>query len=677
MKKRSLRVHFVRSAICLLLCAGAGVLAVVGAEAKRPSVFDLPVLELTQAAMNRTVTVLFANGRYADAEKLLQAGVERVPHDANAHYNLACALARQGKNDEALTHLERAVALGFRDPRHIEADDDFEGLREVARYQVLLKKAAEPMTVPPESWKYDLQTVAVKDGKALVTEENTGWIPQIRGYRVFFKLDKQASAGKPIAVGLGKVGDLLRRWDEEGTAAGNHGDLYDNHDGGHSNMDLAAFPRFTRIEFSDAAKKRGFHQGLQRSFRYNGVTIGNSSTALTAGAIWRCQGRLALTQPQTGLLISLQYIGNHLYVYPEHRDHDAGHNGADGKGYGDVFPANTPYMIISQGSSGSDRVFLNAVAATLAAFRPEVKQQLAKVGMLMPTVQLIFRTSNKMVRKPEDYLTGKAHPTVFDGGQLDVEKMVTMAHDMTPDALPPLVQFKGIEEDQPVLGRDYFDVGPRKHLLDTPNAIARVVKSTKYVYRMVVSAELSKGIHGKPLEYHWVVLRGDADRIRINKLDEAGARAELLVPYHERRPIAPGAAMESNRVDIGVFVHNGDYFSPPAFICLFYLDNEKRVYDNQQRIRTVDYTDPSVRGNYVDPMLDFPKDWRDDYRYGEDGELLGWTRTRGTKREEFTAEGLLVLEKDDEGRPVKTAKVRYLPERRPDGTTVLKQQAEE
>ena len=669
-------IRIVRSGVCFFLLAGAGVLAVAGAEAKRPSVFDLPVLESTQAAMNRTVTVLFANGRYAEAEKLLQAGVERVPHDANAHYNLACALARQGKNGEALTHLERAVALGFRDPKHIEEDDDLEGLREDARFEPILKKAAEPMTLPPESWKYEVRPAAVEDGKVLVTEENSGWIPQLRSYRVFFKLDNQASAGKPIAVGLGKVGDLLRRWDKEGTAAGNHGDLYDNHDGGHSNMELAAFPRFTRIEFSEAAKKRGLHQGLQRSFRYNGVTIGNSSTALTAGPIWRCQGRLALTQPQTALLISLQYIGNHLYVYPEHRDHDPGHNGADGKGYGDVFPANTPYMIISQGSSGSDRVFLNAVAATLAAFRPEVKQQLVKTGMLMPTVQLIFRSSNKMVRKPEDYLTGKAHPTVFDGGQLDVEKMVTMAHDMTPDALPPIVQFKDIKEDRSVLGRDYFDLGPRERLFDTPCAIARVVKSTKYLRRMVISAEASKDLHGKPLEYHWVVLRGDADRIQINKLDEAGARAELLVPYHERRPVAPGAKLESNRVDIGVFVHNGDYYSAPAFVCFLYLDNEKRVYDDRQRIEVVDYTDPAVRGNYVDPLLDLPKDWRDEYRYGEDGQLLGWTRIRGPKHEDFTAEGLLVLEKDDQGRPVKTSKVRYLPERRPKGTAVLKQQTE-
>ena len=53
-----------------------------------------------------------------------------------------------------------------------------------------------------------------------------------------------------------------------------------------------------------------------------------------------------------------QYRGGQLYVYPEHRDHDPGHNGQGG--YGDLFPTNSPCVVISQGSSGSDRAFVRA-----------------------------------------------------------------------------------------------------------------------------------------------------------------------------------------------------------------------------------------------------------------------------------------------------------------------------
>ena len=223
------------------------------------------------------------------------------------------------------------------------------------------------------------------------------------------------------------------------------------------------------------------------------------------------------------------------------------------------------------------------------------------------------------------------------------------------------------------MGRDYFDVDPRERLFDTPSAVARVVKSTQYERRMVVSAEGSKDLHGKPLTYHWVVLRGDEKKIHIRSLNAAGSKAELRVGYHERRPIAPGSDRESNRVDIGVMVHNGVYYSAPAFVCFYTLDNEKRVYDAQNRIQAVDYTDAAVRDNYVDPLLDFRKDWRDEYHYAGDGKLLGWTRIRGDRREEFTADGRLILANDPQGRPAATCKVRYLAEPAPGGGAAIKE----
>jgi hypothetical protein len=176
------------------------------------------------------------------------------------------------------------------------------------------------------------------------------------------------------------------------------------------------------------------------------------------------------------------------------------------------------------------------------------------------------------------------------------------------------------------------------------------------------------------LQFHWVVLRGDENKIHIRKLNAEGSQAELLVGYHERRPIAPGSPRESNRVDIGVFVHNGVYFSAPAFVCFYTLDNEKRVYDEKHRIQVVDYTDPAVRDNYVDPLLDFRKDWRDEYRYADDGTPSGWTRIRGEKREEFTAAGQLIVEKEAPGRPAKTVAVRYVSARGPDGVSRLRQE---
>ena len=302
-------------------------------------------------------------------------------------------------------------------------------------------------------------------------------------------------------------------------------------------MSWQSFPQLTRTRYSKEAQALHLHNGLQCLFFFNGIVLGNSSTALVSQPYWRSQTRYAYTQPRFIAALARQYAENHLYFYPEHRDHDPGHNGK-GDGYGDVYPANTPYVITSQGSSGSDQVFLNAVGCTLAAFRPEVKRFLADHGALMPTVQMIFRSSNKNVKAADDYLTGAAHPSVFKGGNVNALKMVKAAHDLRRAAVPPLVQLHVVEEDRPVLGVDYFDADDRgERQFDTPAAIARVLRSTKYVRRMVVSAEGSRDLNKRPLTWRWAVLRGNDKIVKIKPLNKEGSVAELTVSYFERRPI--------------------------------------------------------------------------------------------------------------------------------------------
>ena len=394
------------------------------------------------------------------------------------------------------------------------------------------------------------------------------------------------------------------------------------------------------------------------------VTLGNSSTAVM-GKFWRSQPRLAYTRPRGALLLYVQYRSNHLYVYPEHRDYDPGHNKKDGEGYGDVYCANTPYLITSQGSSGSDRKFLDAIACTLAAFRPETKRRLVEQGALMPTVQMILRRCYQPVITDKDYLRGKAHPVVFDGKLLNAAAMVNLAHDIREDDLPPLAMIKVQEEDQPVVGVDYFDAGPREKLFDTPAAVARVMRSTKYRRRFVVSAESSTDLNDRPMRYHWSILQGKHEEIQIKPLNESASRVELSIPYHERRPVQPDSKMATNRVDIGLFVHNGAYYSAPAILSFFFLDNEVRVYDEDRQIVRVEYSSVAQGGNYTDPTIDTPKDWVDEYEYDDGKRLIGWTRRRGDDDvEHFTADGALVTKWDDQRRPVEARKVRYVAERK-------------
>ena len=65
------------------------------------------------------------------------------------------------------------------------------------------------------------------------------------------------------------------------------------------------------------------------------------------------------------------------------------------------------------------------------------------------------------------------------------------------------------------------------------------------------------------------------------------------------------------------------------------------------------------RANFVDFRLTGPKSWRDVYAYHPDGKLAGWTRYGIGEPQQFNADGLLVVEQDDRGRPTKTRTVKY------------------
>ena len=196
---------------------------------------------------------------------------------------------------------------------------------------------------------------------------------------------------KAVTTFNGPAGDLVRKWWKEGTAAGNVGDYYDNRDGDHSPLDRALFPQLTAVLYSAADVKLRRHWAAAGVI-HPAVVFGNSSTSAppTQGGSnprsYYCSAR--------GLhFLAQQYAKNNLYIYPEHRDHDPGHNGR-GDGFGDLYPTNTPYLLISQGSSGSDQPFMRALPFTLAAFRPEVKKKLVETGLLMSTLQMILRRTS-------------------------------------------------------------------------------------------------------------------------------------------------------------------------------------------------------------------------------------------------------------------------------------------
>ena len=538
----------------------------------------------------------------------------------------AIAAAAAGDDAGAIESLERAASLGFPELGALLATPPFQKAREDPRIAELLKRPAaqppEPVAAPE----------TVTTASAPVEAANTTWSPGVMRLESRFVFPdppprpRLLDARPDDAPETQRIARLVAR----GQAAGHYGDLYDNRDRGHSRLRVDRFPLLTAVVYGEEAVAAGVDYGLNEQMLFDAVTFGNSSTAYTARSFWRSLPRLAITRPGGAERQFDLYVRNQIYVYPEHRDHDPDQ--------GDLYPANTPYMLISQGSSGSDQPHLRAVALILAALRPDAKRFLRDAGLIAPTVQMLYRRHRAGVETDADYLSGAAHPSVFDAEDIDYQRLVDAANALAPETAPPMVRLAVLEETAspaPPLPGDAVD----ERLFDTPAAIARVARGLARDRRYVLSAQGTADPNGNPLTFTWRVLRGEG--VTVTPLDPAGLEAEIHAPWQEESA-APGRPdIASSRIDIGVFAHNGRMYSAPSFFSVYFPLDQTRDYAEDGRLLSVDYRRKTRPEAYVDPWLSPYRDWRDVFDYDAQGRLLGWRRERNGRPDRFfDAEGV-------------------------------------
>lgn len=446
----------------------------------------------------------------------------------------------------------------------------------------------------------------------------------------------------------------LRALVARGVSQGFGGLLYDNRDRDHSPLPRGLFPALGHIVYGPTLKKTNWDYGLAQRIVFPQPLIGNSSTALTAGPIRRSQVRHAMTTASGPAVAFAQYESNSLYIYPEHRDHDAV----------DLYPAQWPYTVSSQGSSGSDQPFMRALLMTLAAFPMETRAALQEAGLIAPALQMILRRNLDGVNTAADYLGPRAHPTVFEGADLRPGRMIAMAAAMTPREIPPMVRLR-METDP--FAETAGLAGRSERLFDTPSAIARIWRAPDWSRDMVISAEetIAPGGVGpgevgpgevgpgevgpgeRALRFHWLLLRGDPARVDIRPLDEAGVRAQISLRWHDAyaapqfRP-GRGDARTTARVDIAVIAETPAGFSAPAFFSVSFPAHQQRRYesgpDGKMQLTFIDY-DADGRNAVYDPVLHWTAPWRDVFRYDPSGFLLGWDRIEKGETTRFSATG--------------------------------------
>jgi len=407
---------------------------------------------------------------------------------------------------------------------------------------------------------------------------------------------------------------LLRSLDARGLANGFNGVLYDNRDNGHSRLKSALFPRLTHLAYSDVLQARGAHYGLAGRISYPAVVIGNSSTAITGGPFRRTQTRLAMTSSLSADASAWLYRRNHLYVYPSVGD------------YKDVdrYPAYWPYHVVSFGKSGSDKPFLKALFKTLAAFQPKTIEALKSRGLAASTLQMILRRHLKPLATAEDYLGPQAHRPVLDKTALRPKHMVAHAAALSPEDLMPQVVLKIVKEDF----KESAGLANRsERLFDTPSSIARIWRGFNAQKEMLVNAYTSDALNAAPLRFSWRVLNGDPNAVKIEPNGTINQSARITVDWH----LPPGEPI-STRIDIGVFVSDGQNYSAPSVISISLPLHQDRRYTAQEgedrRLVSIDY-DALGRQAAYDPALHWSARWRDEAVYDASGIRVAWRREFG------------------------------------------------
>ncbi|MEM8841909.1 MAG: hypothetical protein AAGD47_09055 [Pseudomonadota bacterium] len=607
------------------------------------NIFDRPAIaELEQEAL-----AFVRAKRFSAAMDRVVRIIARDPGYAPVWATKAWLELQSGAVDAAIEDLARAHELGDRRLAKLLSQPPFDQLRDDPRIEHLLAQEADEGAPP----RPEVTPAIVKAGEAPVSAGNTYWDDRQQRLVSLFRFPQQLRT-KPAIAGRDALAVRLRKLVQRGKAAGLVGDLYDNRDRGHVSLKRKRFPQLSRVVYGDAAREAGVEYGYNAAFLFDAITFGNSSTALRERRLWRSQPRQALTQPLGIRAFAQSYASNQIYLFPEHKDHDPIAEG----GAGDVFPANTPYALISQGSSGSERTMLEAVAVILAGLPPYTKAALKEKNLIAPAVQQIFRRGRKGIVTDEDYLSPKAHPTVFDKGSVDARQMLDLAQTWRADAIPPAVHLSVVGEDRGTLPPGD---GLSERVFDSPGAIARIHRRLDKTRRITVSAAETKDPNGRPLSFRWVLLRGDPGLVSIKPVNGSNQIAEITIGWHERRPAESTPSITSDRVDIGVFAYNGAHWSAPAFVSVLFPADQKRIYDDLGRLVSIDYADPEYGLRYTDPALIPGRTWRDDFRYGADGRLEGWTRRREAGESSFTGYGQRVISRDASGRPELAEIVRY------------------
>jgi hypothetical protein len=301
---------------------------------------------------------------------------------------------------------------------------------------------------------------------------------------------------------------------------------HENRDGLHANYE----------QYFDNLIRKGDSTswGINSSENYlNGIVISNSSTAANASEASGSNTRYLDIAGQT-LYHAVRHCWRHgiLQFFPEHQDYDAV----------DWFRVNQPYVVTSQGSSGSEGEEVQRCNEIVKALRPDVREWMIANQRVGDIVAYLMRSN-----LPGGYLDPKNHQPVLSTKWPSAEDLA-LAVSLTIDTMPPKLSIKLISDSL-----------KQSNLVRTDEVIG--LKRVDLTQSRVIEVEL---ICDKPsVDFYWLKCQGESTIERNTKY-----RATITIPFQANFEIEAqdGHRLLSNRIDIIAVAYDGTHFSCPVFI---------------------------------------------------------------------------------------------------------------
>ncbi len=107
---------------------------------------------------------LYGNGDYENAETAFLEALEIAPNNTSALYNLSCTYALDGKTEEALKYLRKAVESGWWNNDHLDRDSDLDSIRDSDEFKEIYNLSSELLQAFMEKWHsvYSMENVKGK-----------------------------------------------------------------------------------------------------------------------------------------------------------------------------------------------------------------------------------------------------------------------------------------------------------------------------------------------------------------------------------------------------------------------------------------------------------------------------------------------------------------------------------